>query len=268
MELLPRIEIYSAVPYSGGEDSNIDDWFHVARNEKGEHIEAVWDIETLFRPEIPLTEKPGELTRELFFDEIRLHYALNYTSQRYHEDLMLWAIKALKPGGKLQIIAPDADWLLRYWVAEAVSLKNPDDYEVLPRDLVRENEELRTQLAKLQQKQKSWPRQLNPFKRIINDSGIPDNVLLSIQHKDMATEIPDRIIVDRPQEADFDIWIMQQLYSSGAGEPQDCFKSIFGKRYLSYLLSRTRFIVMLLQNNPQNPKQIEVKAYRHPSRLL
>lgn len=266
MELLSRIEIYSAMPYEGDkETSSVDDWFHVARNEKQQHIEAIWDLESMFRPEIP--DKPTELMGlEEYFDEIRFHYALNYTSQRYHEDLMLWAMQSLKRGGKLQIVSPDADWILRYWVADAMQLdarkfekRNPDEKDAQKK----QPRKFRGPLSFLTKKAHA-----EEVRAMLNADGIPEEQLSPKSHDEMADEIPDRVSKDIPQEWDFDVWLMQQLYSSGAGEPQDSFKSMFGKRYLSELLRRSGFVVHLLQNNPQNLRQIEAKAIRHPSRLI
>ena len=286
MELLPHIEIYTAQPYAGNDGQSLDLWFHVARNESSEHIEAIWDIEAIFRPEISEEDKPTPLLGlESVFDEIRFHYALNYTSQRYHEDLMLWAFKALKPGGQLRIISPDADWILKHWVGDALGI-NADDYIVIPKEdddyskLEQERDELLVRVTELSEQLTHTPKWYQKIKltkdaeaageieKMLEDAEIPKESIPIIDKEQIVAEIPDRIIADRPTDVDFDMWLMQQLYSSGAGEPQDIFKSIFGKRYLSELLRKTRFIISLLQNNPQNPKQIEAKVFRHPSRLL
>ena len=278
MDLLSRIEIYSAMPYKGGKDSSIDDWFHVARNEPKEHVEAIWDIESLFRPEIDDKDKPIRLLSiESHFDEIRLHYALNYTSWRYHEDLLIWALKALKPGGKLQIISPDSEWILRHWLADALLLdpekyQTADQLEELQKEneqLKRENEQLRQQLNIL--KAPWWQlnkRRKNKVKQMLEDAGVPTDLLPQITHDEIAKSVPDLVMKEVKQDWEFDLWLLQQLYSSGAGEPQDTFKAIFNKRYLSVLLHRTQFVTKLLQNNPNNPMQIEAEAIKHPSRLF
>jgi hypothetical protein len=284
MDMPSRIEIYSAMPYEGGEDSKINDWFHVARNQSSDHIEAIWDIETLFRPEVSEEDKPIPLLGlESAFDEVRFHYALNYTSQRYHEDLMLWAFKALKPGGQLQIISPDADWVLKYWVGDALGI-DANDYIISRKEnnneLEQECDALRARVAELSEQianTQKWYQKIkfakdakatNEIERMLGESGIPKESIPSIDGEQIVAEIPDRVSADRSTDIDFDLWLLQQLYSSGAGEPQDTFKSIFGKRYLSDLLRKTRFIISLLQNNPENPRQMEAKVFRHASRLL
>jgi len=264
MDLLDKIEIYSALPY-GGEENNQEEWFHVARNEVGEHIEAVWDIEAIFRPDISNEDKPGPLLGvENAFDEIRLHYALNYTSWKYHEDLMIWAMKSLKSGGKLQVVSPDLDWILRYWLSDILGL-DPTQYTQSTEleKLQQENETLKTKLSEEPETKKS-----SIFKKMLKDTDVPKEALPSIDHDKIAQEITDKVLPDVENAWDFDLWLLQRLYSSGSGEPQDTFKAVFGKRYLSTLLRRTQFVITMLQNNPQNPMQIEAKAFKHPSRLL
>jgi len=278
MELLPRIEIYSAIPYSGGDDSTIDDWFHVARNEPGEHIEAIWDIETLFRPEVEQENKVTALMGlESQFSEIRLHYTLNYVAWRYHEDLMIWAIKALKPGGKISIVAPDFDSILTYCIADALNaeissiIANEDEFVTIKQqneDLRSENNELREALNL--SSSSSWYniKRKKTIEVLLQNAEIPRNQFNQLEREKIIEAVPDKINKDIKNEGEFDLWLMQQLYSSGAGEPPDVFKAIFGKRYLSILLRKTQFITTLLQNNPQNPMQIEAKAFKHQSRLL
>lgn len=266
MDIQDKIEIYSAIPYAGHDGNSQDDWFHVAYNGAGRHIEAVWNIETLFRPEVPDDEKPTKLIGlEEYFSEIRLHYALNYVSQRYHEDMLIWCMRSLKPNGKLQIISPDIDWILKYWLAEAVDLEPvqyiinseiTDYIEALEAEIDNKNEigGLKSSIA-------------NVFKKMLHDAQIPEQQLPTLNRKQLvqdASNVHEDIEIDW----DFDLWLMQQLYSSGAGEPQDCFKAVFGKRYLSTLLRRTQFVITLMQNNPDNPKQIEARAFKHPSRLF
>jgi hypothetical protein len=263
MDLLPKIEIYSAVPY-GGEDNNPDEWVHVARNEVTTHIEAVWDIEAMFRPDIPEDDKPAILQGlESYFEEIRLHYALNYTHWKYHTELMIWALRALKPGGKLQIISPDIDWILRYWLADALSL-DADKYIACSatKTLLQENEELRRQLKTKPKKKPSI------FSRMLKDAKVPESALPKLPREQIAAEVKDKVLADVETEWDFDLWLLQQLYSSGSGEPQDTFKAVFGKRYLSTLLRRSQFIITELQNSPDNMKQMVAKAYKHKSRLV
>ena len=264
MDLLNKIEIYSAMPY-GGEDNNLDEYFHVARNQVGEHIEAVWDLESIFRPDIPDDDKPAPLMGlESHFEEIRLHYALNYTSWKYHEDLLIWALRALKPNGKLQIVAPDIDWILKYWLADALFADTNQYGESSELGELRiENEQLKKQLGQSDPKKKK-----SILSRMLKDADIPENALPELSRESIIVAVPDKVLADIPVDWDFDLWLMQQLYSSGAGEPQDTFKALFGKRYLSTLLRRTQFVITLLQNNPNNPKQIEAKAYKHPSRLI
>lgn len=263
MELPSKIEFYTAMPY-GGENNNPDEWFHVARNEVGDHIEAVWDVESIFRPDIDEDLKPAPLRGlESHFDEIRLHYALNYTSWKYHEDLMIWCLRALKPNGKLQIVSPDIDWILRYWLADVLSF-DANKYSESPEvDRLRiENEELRGKLDIEPKKKRSI------FSRMLKDAEVPENALQELPRDNIVSEVTNKVLADVESDWDCDLWLMQQLYSSGSGEPQDTFKAIFGKRYLSILLHRTQFVITMLQNNPQNIKQIEAKAYKHPSRLL
>jgi len=292
MELLDNIEIYTAMPY-GGENNNPDEWFHIGRNEKSEHIEDVLDIESLFRPDISIEDKPPLLNVEECFTCIRFHYALDYTSQRYHEDLMLWAMKSLKRGGKLHIITRNGDWILRYWLADALSISSSDYTVDMIKDAqineladklaIKEKElegnenqieELRQQIRQAPSSKKSWwkPKFIRNEKgyvlNLLNEAGIPSTQFEQKPREEMVQEIPDRIIEDVERDEDFDVWLQQQLFSSGAGEPQDCFKSLCSMRYLSGLFRRTRFITELLQEVPENPRHIEAKLLKHPLRLL
>lgn len=251
MDIQSKIEIYSAMPYAGADGQSQDEWFHVAYNEPGNHIEAIWNIEKLFRPEVPEDEKPTPLMGTMeYFDEIRLHYALNYVAYRYHEDLMIWAAKALKPGGILSIVSPDIDWVLTRWLAEAIHV-NIQDY-----------------IVNNEQKESKIKAVTALIKRMLKGADIPETQFEPVDRKIIVKEVPDIVLEDIESDWDFDLWLMQQIYSSGAGEPQDCFKALFGKRYLSTLLRRALFVVTMLQNNPNNPKQMEATAYKHPSRLL
>lgn len=277
MELPSKIEIYSAIPYGGGDDGNIDEWFHVARNEPGEHIEAIWDIEAVFRPDVSEEDKPGKLLGlESVFDEIRLHYCLNYVHWRYHEELLIYCLRALKPGGKLQIISPDLDWILRYWLADILTVDMNKYVQSEEIDRLRaENEQLKAENERLREKlsigQKPWWRRGKrepAVEAILKDAEIPANQLPRVERSEIEKEVPDKVLSGVQTDWDFDLWMLQQMYSSGAGEPQDTFKAVFNKRYLSTLLRRTQFVITLLQNNPENPKQIEAKAFKHPSRLF
>jgi len=263
MDFPENIEFYSSMPYGGEDGESHDDWFHIARNNVGEHIEAVWDIEKIFRPDISEEDKPLKLMGiEGHFQNIRLHYALNYTSWKYHEELMIWCLKALKPGGQLSIISPDLDWILKYWLAEALSL---DPNEFLINSQSEEIKSLRSSLEnQSDEKKSSW----NPIKIMTEKASIPEEQFPSLAREEMIDSVPDRIQVDMNNTWDFDLWLLQNLYSSGSGEPQDSFKAVFGRRYLATLLRRTQFVIRLLQTNPQNPKQLEAKAFKHPSRLM
>lgn len=258
MDIPVNIEFYSAMPYGGNEEQTADDWFHISRNTVSEHIEAVWDVEKMFRPDIPEDEKPTPLMGiEGYFEHIRLHYALNYTSWKYHEDLMIWCLKALKPGGNLTIICPDLDWILMQWMAEAVG-QNPNDYIVNTQA---------DEIKKLREKAGKSSGWINPIKAMVSNSGIPIDDFSAPNRNEMEDAVP-MMKEGVENEWDFDLWLMQQLYSSGSGEPQDSFKAVFGRRYLSVLLRKTQFVVKLLQSNPENPKQLEAKAFKHKSRLM
>ena len=262
MDIPVNIEFYSAMPYGGGEEQTADDWFHIGRNTVSDHIEAVWDIETMFRPDVPEEDTPTPLMgMEGYFEHIRLHYALNYTSWKYHEDLMIWCLKALKPGGNLTILSPDIDWILMQWMAEAVG-QNPNDY--IYNTQSDEIKELKEKLGADSSGKGGW---INPLKAMVNNAGIPVDDFKTPTRKEMEDSVPSlQEGVENPW--DFDLWLMQQLYSSGSGEPQDSFKSVFGRRYLSTLLRKPQFVIKLLQNNPENPKQLEAKAFKHQSRLM
>ena len=109
---------------------------------------------------------------------------------------------------------------------------------------------------------------INPIKAMINSVGMPMDDFKTPTREQMEESVPDKLQEGIENPWDFDLWLMQQLYSSGSGEPQDSFKAVFGKRYLSILLRKTQFVIKLLQNNPENPKQLEAKAFKHKSRLM
>jgi len=266
MEIQDKIEIYSAIPYAGSDGKSKDSWFHVAYNQKGEHIEAIWNIEDLFNPDIPETEKPVRLLgKENYFSAIRLHYALNYIAWRYHEDLLIWCMKALVPKGKLQVISPDLDWILKYWLAEAVDV-DIDSYRV-NRELEDRIEQLQDEIERLSGSRFSnFIKRIPVINRIARDRALPE--LQRVDHSTISKTVPDFVMKDVRTDWDFDLWLLQELYSSGAGKPQDSFKAVFGKRYLSQLLRRAGFIVNKLENNPQNEKQIEAYAFKHASRII
>ena len=270
-EFPPNIELYSAMPYGGDGGGKEDDWFHVARNTPGDHIEAIWDLELVFRPDIPEEYKPVKLMGlESVFDNIRFHYAMNYTSWKYHEDILIWALRALKPGGQLSIIAPDIDWILKLWLAEAIGqdpnkyIQNTQSAELSELNEIIQNSQISVQSTEGQGKRGGW----NPIRSMLNDADIPPEQFEPPTREQMVEAVPDKIHIDVRNDFDFDLWLMQQLYSSGSGDPQDSFKSVFNRRYLATLLRRTQFVIRLLQNNPENPAQIEAKAFKHPSRLL
>jgi len=246
MDIPDKIEIYSAMPYEGNkeEDETIDDWFHVSYNDTREHIEAVWDIETMFRPDVDSDIPLGGI--EEHFEKIRLHYALNRVSHKYHENLMLWVIKALKPGGKLQIISPDLDYILMRWLGN--SLVPIEDSTVINND------------------SDKWFAKIT---RVFRGSNVEiiSETKSEIEDTLKASDIPLDSI---PQEEtdDFDLWLLDKLYSSGSGEPQDCFKATFNKRYLSQLLNKTLLIVDSIDSNADNPSQMIAFARKHESRLF
>lgn len=266
MDIQDKIEIYSAIPYAGHDGKSQDDWFHVAYNNKDDHIEAVWDIEDLVNPDIPESDKPLQLLgRENYFTEIRLHYALNYTTWRYHEDLMIWCIKALIPKGKIHIISPDLDWILLRWLAEAVDV-DIESYRI-NRELEDKIEQLQAQVKQLSgDKFTEFIKHMPVVNKIVRDREIPE--LQKLKHKEISNTVPDFVMEDIENDWDFDLWLLQKLYSSGAGMPQDSFKAVFSKRYLSQLLQRSGFIVNTLENNPNNPEQMEAHAFRHASRII
>lgn len=269
-EFPPNIELYSAMPYGGDGGGKEDEWFHVARNTSGDHIEAIWDLELVFRPDIPEEDKPTKLMGlESVFENIRFHYAMNYTSWKYHEDILIWALRALKPGGQLSIIAPDIDWILKLWLAEAIG-QDPNKYvqNTLATELNELKEIMTSNPAPIQQEGQSKRGGWNPIRGMLSDADIPVEQFEPPTREQMVAAVPDKIHIDVRNDFDFDLWLMQQLYSSGSGEPQDSFKSVFNRRYLATLLRRTQFVIRLLQNNPENPAQIEAKAFKHPSRLL
>ena len=268
MDIPTNIELYSSMPYGGNVENgeSIDDWFHVARNMVGDHIEAVWDIETIFRPDIDEEDKPTVLMGiEGHFDHIRLHYALNYTSWKYHEDLMIWCLKALKPGGNITILSPDIDWILKQWLGEAIG---QDPNEFIYNTQAEEIKELREALEKKGVDVPEKGQWLNPIKAMVRQAEIPEEGFDVPTREEIEEAVPGRLQENITNPWDFDLWLLQQLYSSGSGEPQDSFKAVFGRRYLSTLLRRTQLVIRLLQNNPENPKQLEVKAFKHQSRLM
>ena len=266
MDIQKNIEFYTSMPYGGADGKSHDDWFHIARNNVDEHIEAVWDIETMFRPDIDDDEKPSPLMGvEDHFEHIRLHYALNYTSWKYHEDLMIWCLKALKPGGNLTIISPDIDWILKRWLAEAIG-EDPNDF--IQNSQSEEIDHLKGIIEGKNIDYNQKPSWLNPIKSMVTRSEVPVEAFPKVTREELEESIPGRVQQDVQNPWDFDLWLMQQLYSSGSGEPQDSFKAVFGRRYLSTLLRKTQFVIKLLQNNPENPKQLEAKAFKHQSRLM
>lgn len=241
-----NIELYSAMPYAGKDGEALDEWFHVGRNEQRPHIEALWDIEKLLSPDLPERVKPMELIGlEGHFANIRLHYALDYTSHRYHENLLLWCIKSLQTGGHLQIITRNPHYIFRYWLVDAVGEPmesgEPDSIAELRQDATAH----------------------------LDQAEFPITQLQPISRREIAKASPDLVSMDRdPDRWEFDLWLNQMLYSSGAGEPQDTFKSLVSEDYLAVILKRTGFVLKSINTVPNNPLQLEAIAFRHPSKLI
>ena len=248
-EIPVNIEFYTAMPYKTDDDT-LDDWFHVAYNNIGEHIEAVWDLETLFRPDAPERFKPLPLMGLTdYFQTIRLHFALDYTSYKYHEPLIQWAVTALVPNGKLKIITRNADYIFKYWLIDILGIESVEDEDSV-----------------VSEKSKG----LKGFaEKALGQSGIPSHQFEQLSREEINEVVPDRINLDRPALPwEFDLWLNQRLFSSGSGEPQDSFKSICTGGYLSTLLKRGGLIIEQINAVPNNPYQLEAIAKRHASRLF
>lgn len=237
--LKEKVEIYTVVPYCDSE-SSLEDWTHISRNEKSEHVEYVFDIEELVSPDFHRSKLAEELSHSSErFKHLRLHRVLDFLPKVRHQDFILWVGKALVNRGKFEFICRSPGFILAAWMLNGLGLLS--DFLLVDKESVEEVHcLLGTGVAKVFNKRLKTFSEAKDLSEIVRAELGSDPVSDSIggQISEEAQFNDSRNYKGIPEQLLFENWLNQQLFSSGVGFPTDSFKSLNSLQHVVSLCRR------------------------------